>query len=437
MPSVVNASKIKASLSKRNRVLGMLMMQALYRALQEERSALVLLQAYPDKPIKHITREMFEKEGPFYTFVPNARTDEAIHIVEQWLRQAIRRGEAWIEDQQSGRVQLLSGTTDLDAIVHLARTELERYAQLDAQPASAARQAAMGVQQVLSFPGGRRWVRLVTKASFQREGKLMQHCIHRPDYYRASACGNAAYYSLRDEHGMPKVTIAVINGAVTEARAFSNSDPWDDWCAELFAIIHVMDWQDLSARVGRQPRQPDRPPRFLVHEGDLVFEGNRDPRALPRALRVTGNLLIVDCEWLQMLPEILEVHGDCRIVGCGNLRTMPARLLVRGSASFAGCARLARAAQRIDVRGTLDLTGCRVLPSLPVSMRVDGNLDVTECAHLRPIPAGAVVCGSIRHGQFVARSIADLNRYIEAVAMVSFRRGQGGIWNPPLNTRRL
>lgn len=440
MPNVVNASEIKAMLFRRHRLLCTLMLQALFRPFQEERSALRVLGEYPHTALRRITREMFGKEGPFYVFERNDRTDAAMRLVEQWLRQAIRRGEAWIEDQQSGRVQLLSGAKDLAAIEQLARSELDRYAQLDAQapPTSAARQAAVGVKEVLPFPDGKAWVRLVTQTAFRREGKLMDHCIGRNGYYEKSARGLGSYFSLRDVDGMPRVTIEVIDGTLAEARAFSNSDPWDDWHAELFAIMHVMGLSDLSRRPRRQvqARLDLSTLHPIVHEGDLRIDGSSQPRTLPRALKVNGNLVIEGCAWLQALPLVLEVVGDCRIADCSNVRNLPGRLLVRGNASIVGCPGITRPAERIDVRGALDLADCRRLPCLPVSMRVDGDLDISDCLALRPIPAGAVVCGSVRRGNIRTRGVEEMNRYIEAQAGVTFLPPAFGVWSPGVGQRR-
>lgn len=437
MPNVVNVSEIKAMLFRRHRLLCMLMLQALLRAFQEERSALRLLTEYPHPPLPRLSAEKFAAKGPFYVFQRNRKIDVAMLVVEQWLRQAIRRGETWIQDENSGRVKVLAGRNDLDDIVAFARAELARYAALDARKVSSniAKEASVGVEPVLHFPDGKAWVRLVSATAFRREGKLMEHCIGRGDYYRSSAQGVAAYLSLRDAAGIPRVTIEVVDKAVVQAQAIGNTYAWDDWYAELAAIMYVMGWEDGC----RLPYNSDvvlLEPAIVVHEGDLELSGQAGRANLPRGLHVRGNVVMADCDWLQHLPEHLRVEGNCMVTHCVNLRNLPMRLVVMGNASFAGCRSVSRGAMRIDVRGSLALTDCRRLPNLPRSMRVDGNLDITDCEAMGRIPRGAVICGNIRRGVTVVNGVEDMNRYLQAQAVVTFRHPLAGVWRPPPEFRR-
>lgn len=58
-----------------------------------------------------------------------------------------------------------------------------------------------GIETVLDFGDGFRFVKLVSKDSYEKEGKLMSHCV-------ASYYGNSAkIYSLRDASNNPHCTI--------------------------------------------------------------------------------------------------------------------------------------------------------------------------------------------------------------------------------------
>lgn len=433
MPNVLNVPEITAMLKRQHRLLCMLLLQALLRALQEERSALRVVTECP----ANFSPEKFAANGPYYVFESNEKTRSGVCVVEKWLRKAIGRREAWIYERESGRVKLLAGRTDLGEIVAFAQAELARYEALDAHAASAksAKEASVGVEPVLHFPDGKTWVRLVSATAFRREGKLMRHCIGRGDYYRRSVEGHALYLSLRDEMGLPRVTIEIIDGALVQAQAASNMYPWDDWYAELAAIMCVLRLED-ACRLPHNPYIPLLEPAIVVHEGDFVLGGQAGHAVLPRGLHVRGNLVISNCDALQVLPELLRVEGNCEVTNCVNLRNLPMRLVVMGNASFAGCRSIVRGAMRIDVRGGLDLSDCRLLPTLPRSMRVDGNLDITDCEALGRIPTGAVVCGRIRRGMTVVSGVEDMNRYLQAQAVVTFRHPLAGVWRPPPDFRR-
>lgn len=416
MPFVMNAFEIKSWLKRRDGLLSTVMHQALFRALQSEPSALHEMTEYPQTPLARLSREQFERKRPVFRFEANATTDAAIEEIEAWLKEAIRRCDPWLKRRYAnGRIERLIGINRLEKVLAMARSDMAVYRDRDA-----ALPAPLEVQPVLHFPDGKTWVQLVSPAAFCQEGAVMRHCIGNGSYHRISAAGRAQYFSLRDTSGRPRVTLEAAHGYLRQVKGTANSNPWPKWSAEISTLMEALGLQDALS-MARLMAQPLVDQEFEVHQGDLDLSSCGVPVTLPRALHVTGNLVIARCDWLEALPDLLWVDGNCRVTRCSNLRGMPSGLIVHGHASFAGCRMLSRGAVRIDVRGSLDLSDCRRLPGLPRRMRVDGDLDITDCSALGRIPRGAVICGVVRRGDIVAETPEEMNRHLQAQAIVCYR----------------
>lgn len=62
---------------------------------------------------------------------------------------------------------------------------------------------------IQTYEHGFYWVRLSTNLHFEREARLMQHCVGNGGYYEAYRRGDTEYYSLRDAHNKPHCTVEV------------------------------------------------------------------------------------------------------------------------------------------------------------------------------------------------------------------------------------
>lgn len=63
---------------------------------------------------------------------------------------------------------------------------------------------------IKAYEHGFTWVKLVTALQFEREGKLMNHCVGNGSYYnRWRLNRESEFYSLRDKHNKPHVTMEV------------------------------------------------------------------------------------------------------------------------------------------------------------------------------------------------------------------------------------
>ena len=66
------------------------------------------------------------------------------------------------------------------------------------------------------------WVRLVTSLHFEREGKIMKHCVGNGSYFDSSRTGELTYYSLRDAENVPHATMEVRKNSVTQCKGKTN-----------------------------------------------------------------------------------------------------------------------------------------------------------------------------------------------------------------------
>jgi hypothetical protein len=79
---------------------------------------------------------------------------------------------------------------------------------------------------IRSYEDDYHWVRLVTNLHFERESKLMNHCVGNGHYYSMYRRGDMEYYSLRDKHNNPhctvEVTLAHGQRSVSQCKGNSN-----------------------------------------------------------------------------------------------------------------------------------------------------------------------------------------------------------------------
>lgn len=412
MRRLVNAAELRKALRGPDKMYSKIMLQCLFRALQNETHCMQELETYPEGGLPRVTREEFHAKGPFFRFVPSEDALATISVVGAWAREAVQRRERWIREVDGdGRIVRLLSLKRVHDVLALALDELKRYEDLDRNRAACAQERAQ-VAEVLALPDGRCWVQLLTLAAFQKEAADMRHCIADEPYYRNHVLGYAQYFSLRDGRGRARVTIEVRQGLLMQAKSAANGDPWVKWRREIEALIAHMGWRlapqaDTTGFV--RPRSMLQ--GFRIVAGDLDLSAGPQPAPLATRLQVCGSLIAQSKDWLTSLPDTLWVEGDCLVEQCRNLIGAPRLLLVHGRASFAGTAGLRGAFERILVWGDLDLSHCTSLSELPDKIHVGGTLDITGSG-LRHLPASLSVGDRIVCGRLAARSAAEMNRLL-------------------------
>jgi len=95
-------------------------------------------------------------------------------------------------------------------------------------------------------------VKLVTSLQFEREGKLMNHCVGNGGYYARWRTSSAnEYYSLRDRHNKPHATMEVHfdgghplirKGSVMQCKGNSNQKPSREYQSYIKKFVTDMKW---------------------------------------------------------------------------------------------------------------------------------------------------------------------------------------------------
>ncbi len=163
--------------------------------------------------------------------------------------EALAATRAWEAVEARGRVAAAARRMRVDA-----RTAAAYLARRDPRVAALWPDDPDGVETLLDYPDGHRMVRLTSKASLEREGTLLDHCVLT--YADRVASGGCAIMSLRDGSNFPLATIEVtplakvdfganafvvpylsdLAGLVAQVRGLANAAPPPD-VAELVALF--------------------------------------------------------------------------------------------------------------------------------------------------------------------------------------------------------
>jgi hypothetical protein len=105
---------------------------------------------------------------------------------------------------------------------------------------------------VKAYDHGFRWVRMVSALQFEREGRLMNHCVGNGNYFNGwRSSGELEYYSLRDAENTPHVTMQVKfnsshplvrQGSVQQCKGNGNQKPAKPYQRYIRQFISDMDW---------------------------------------------------------------------------------------------------------------------------------------------------------------------------------------------------
>lgn len=105
---------------------------------------------------------------------------------------------------------------------------------------------------VRAYDHGYRWVKLVTALQFEREGRLMGHCVGNGTYYSRWHRGEGyEYYSLRDRDNQPHITMEVSfnsshpvvrKGSIVQCKGKGNAKPAKHYQPYLRQFINDMQW---------------------------------------------------------------------------------------------------------------------------------------------------------------------------------------------------
>jgi hypothetical protein len=183
----------------------------------------------------------------------------------EWAKEAIKQGEElhWFDPVQVQRRPLWQAINVIVTWFNIwppTDTRLRRLDRVNFHTALAG--AAMWFQDVQqniweyvkdkppvmkTYEHGFFWVRLVTALHFEREGRLMNHCVGNGSYYERWRNAKSEYYSLRDKHNKPHATVEVTvdmrrRGAVLQCKGNSNHKPAPIYQPYIRRFFNDMGW---------------------------------------------------------------------------------------------------------------------------------------------------------------------------------------------------
>jgi hypothetical protein len=105
---------------------------------------------------------------------------------------------------------------------------------------------------IKTYEHGFHWVKLVTALQFEREGRLMNHCVGNGVYFgKFRTASDVEYYSLRDVDNQPHVTMEigfnsthplVRKGHVSQCKGNSNAKPEKCYQPYISRLLKDMTW---------------------------------------------------------------------------------------------------------------------------------------------------------------------------------------------------
>jgi len=101
---------------------------------------------------------------------------------------------------------------------------------------------------IRTYEEGFHWVRLSTQLHFEREGKLMNHCVGGYGYFLRFQQGQTEYFSLRDDQNSPHITLELSKPTrtVLQCKGNSNRKPEPQYQRFLRRFINDMCWSITS-----------------------------------------------------------------------------------------------------------------------------------------------------------------------------------------------
>lgn len=116
---------------------------------------------------------------------------------------------------------------------------------------------------IRTYAQGFCWVRLSTPLHFERESRLMNHCVGNGGYYERYKRGETEYYSLRDKNNKPHCTVEVQRhystektACVVQCKGKNNQRPSDDYQRYIGRFFYDMNWPVMGDRGNVEPFQP-------------------------------------------------------------------------------------------------------------------------------------------------------------------------------------
>lgn len=330
---------------------------------------------------------------PFFQFKPNRYLESLFALVLAYLA----------SDKCSPKI--------LRATMPIAIKKAAKWAGKIKSDSSRAEDAG-GIEDIIEFKCGYRWVRVLSRKSLMREGELMHNCV--AEYHDRIAAGKTMIFSLRDDCNQPHATLEITKHEIVQLKGRYNKPVGPEHAAYIAKFM-----EDISTHFHHPIGISDDKKSILTDIGrkDLAASGiltgngkschiscipanfdypddlDLSPFAvgwLPEGLKVDGNLDLESCP-IRTLPKNLKVDGNLNL-RCSKIIMIPPNLEVGGTLILADT-EIKRLPNELTIEGSIDLTGCP-MECLPKRLSVGEDLYISG-TKIRRLPNCLKVGGRI------------------------------------------
>lgn len=232
-----------------------------------------ILSKLPEKDMEANFRPVSTK-GFTQLGLPKTRDDAFSHHpaeLPHWAVEAIQRGETlyWFDTAQPRRRELWNVLEVIVLWLNNWKLTDPRLPRVDRISFPVATNAAVlwykdvseniwnyvtdKPKTIKKYEHGFSWVKLVSALQFEREGRLMNHCVGNGSYYNRWRMSNQnEYFSLRDKFNKPHCTLEVSfdsghpltrKGIVSQCKGNSNHRPDREYQPYIRQFIADMKWE--------------------------------------------------------------------------------------------------------------------------------------------------------------------------------------------------
>lgn len=195
--------------------------------------------------------DIFDRTHLRWTSIAQQYLDENqddITHVSDWLMSSWLENYPWLmrQDDQHRPLKLMKCGT-LERLVHEAD---KAEARLHQQSPHFLSLTASDERYVADLGAGYTLVRLLSPDALDLESDRMRHCLGHGAYDEALEFGAAKFFSVRDEHGVPRATLEIvpreidgqIYGQVRQFRGRRNADPEAHVADLVTGVMSSMRW---------------------------------------------------------------------------------------------------------------------------------------------------------------------------------------------------
>lgn len=149
--------------------------------------------------------------------------NEVIEFINNQIQARIKKGKSVSQGEAEHIIDYLRSEQAPKKLRKASYKDMKRKAEewLESQKKKGAGvvETEEDVKIIRVFDNGYRFVQLVSKAAFQREGNLMGHCVG--SYHGRDGC---EIYSLRDNENVPHCTLELLrsNGSINQLKGKGN-----------------------------------------------------------------------------------------------------------------------------------------------------------------------------------------------------------------------